>query len=137
MVRRPQWKPEGLGRPRTRAYTSCCSLWIDALGVESQTQTQFLHRRNGRSRSLEERSNYLISSLVNNLQRRIFNKHTSHTSDTVNDALDQFLSNCVMAPCIIVGSILLATNQELRVKELTIVASADLINWGGIQINKD
>ena len=66
-----------------------------------------------------------------------FHQFTSNAADTVNDTLDQFLSNRVMASCIVVGSILLATDQKLWVEELTIVAGADLIDWGRIKINED
>jgi len=42
-----------------------------------------------------------------------------------------------MSPGIVVGSILLASDQLFRVEELTIGSSANLINNSGFEINKD
>lgn len=42
-----------------------------------------------------------------------------------------------MTTSIVVGSILLAANQQLGVEELTVGASADLVNRGGVEIAKD
>ena len=61
-----------------------------------------------------------------------FHDLTSDAADTVNDSLNQFFSNRIMTSCVIVGCILLATNQEFWMEELTIVARTDLIDWRGI-----
>jgi hypothetical protein len=42
-----------------------------------------------------------------------------------------------MASCIVIGCVLLATDQQLWMEELAVVTSADLVNRGGIEINKD
>jgi hypothetical protein len=74
---------------------------------------------------------------------------TSHTADPINDTVYQFFANGVMAArickidgsvCVyrdsrcacaltIIRSILLATNQELRMEELAIGASANFVDW--------
>lgn len=48
-------------------------------------------------------------------------------TDSVQNQVDDFLANCVVASSIVVGSILLASDQLLRMEELAIGASADLI----------
>jgi hypothetical protein len=62
---------------------------------------------------------------------------TSDATDAVNDAVDHLLANGVVATSIVVGSILLAADQELRVEQLSVRASSDLIDWRGIQVNED
>ena len=42
-----------------------------------------------------------------------------------------------MASCVVVGSILLSSDELFRVEQLTVGASADLINNSGFEINKD
>jgi len=73
---------------------------------------------------------------------------TSDASNAVNDAVYKLLANGVVATGIygskivsaiisvrqfkkrtVVGSILLATNQQLRVEELLVGASADFVDW--------
>jgi len=51
----------------------------------------------------------------------------SHLADTVTDVVHMFLSDCVMATCIVVGSIFLTSNELLRMEKLTVRASADFI----------
>lgn len=42
-----------------------------------------------------------------------------------------------MATGVVVGSILLAADQELGVEELAVAAGADLVDGGGVQVNED
>ena len=42
-----------------------------------------------------------------------------------------------MATSVVVGSILLAADELLRVEELTVRSSPDLVNDGRLQINED
>ena len=42
-----------------------------------------------------------------------------------------------MTTRIVVGRILLAADQQLGVEELSVITSADLINWAGVQIDED
>jgi hypothetical protein len=62
---------------------------------------------------------------------------TSNTADAVNDPVDHLLANGVVATGIVVGGILLAADQILGVEKLAVVASADLIDRGGVEINED
>jgi len=71
--------------------------------------------------------------------------HTCYVAHTLNNFIHHLFPNCVVAPsvCIalaplmhlylhrhtVVGSILLATDQLFGVKELSIGAGADLVNW--------
>ena len=52
----------------------------------------------------------------------------SQFSDPVKDQIDNLLANGVVAPCIIIGSILLPSDELLRMEELAVSASADFIN---------
>ena len=54
----------------------------------------------------------------------------SKLSNTVKNKIDHFLSNCVVTTCVVVGSILLASDQLLRVEELAIGACTHLIYKG-------
>lgn len=38
---------------------------------------------------------------------------------------------------VVVGSILLATDQKLRVVEVTVATGADLINGGGVEVDEE
>ena len=42
-----------------------------------------------------------------------------------------------MASCVVVGSIFLAGDELLRVEELLVRSKPDLVNNGGLQIDKD
>lgn len=58
-------------------------------------------------------------------------------ADTVHDIIDHLLSNGVVTTGIVVGGILLATDQELGVEERLVVTSSDLINGRRIKIDED
>lgn len=62
---------------------------------------------------------------------------TSNAADAVDDIVDHLLADGVMTTGIIVGSILLAADQELGVEELAVGASADLIDRRGVEVDKD
>lgn len=64
-------------------------------------------------------------------------KLTSHAADAVHDIVDHLLANGVVATGVVVGSILLAADQQLGVEELAVTTSSDLVNGGGVQIDKD
>lgn len=53
---------------------------------------------------------------------------TGNASDTVNDAVNHLLANGVVSTGIVVGSILLAADQELGVEQLAVGAGTDLVN---------
>jgi hypothetical protein len=48
-------------------------------------------------------------------------------ADTVEAEIDDFLANGVVATSVVVGGIFLTRNQLLRVEELTVGTSADLL----------
>lgn len=62
---------------------------------------------------------------------------TSNTSNTVNDIVNHLLANGVVPTGIVVGSILLAADQKLRVEERAVLPSADLINGGGVEVDEE
>merc|ERR1711976_212037 len=57
--------------------------------------------------------------------------------DPVQDQVNNLLTNGVVTTSIVVGSILLTSDQLLWVEQLTVGASAHLINYSGFQIHKD
>jgi hypothetical protein len=101
------------------------------LGLLSVIHRQALHQEGGEARSsasakgVEDEESLKTSALLRQL------------SDPVQDKVNNLLSNGVVTSCVVVGSILLASDQLLRVKELTVGSHADLINDSGLQVNKD
>ena len=61
----------------------------------------------------------------------------SQFSNTIQNQVNDLLSNGVVSSCIIVGRILLASHQLFRMEQLTVSSSADLINNRRLQIHKD
>ena len=61
----------------------------------------------------------------------------SQLADAVQDKVNNLLANGVMSSGVVVGSVLLSSNKLLRVEELAVGSSADLIDDGWLQINKD
>lgn len=59
------------------------------------------------------------------------------TADLVQNRVDEFLAHGVMTSCIVVGSILLATDHLLGVEEVAVDTSADLVNDIGFEVNID
>ena len=57
-------------------------------------------------------------------------------SDAVQDQVYNLLAHSVVTSGIIVGSILLTSHQLLRVEQLSVGASSDLVNNSGLQVNK-
>lgn len=62
---------------------------------------------------------------------------TSNAPDALDDTIDHLLSNSVVAAGIVVGSVLLAAQQQLRVVELAVGSGTDLVDRGGIQVAED
>jgi len=61
----------------------------------------------------------------------------SDTADAVNDIVDHLLSDSVVTTSVIVGSILLAADQQLRVEERTVTTGTNLIDGGGVKIDEE
>lgn len=59
------------------------------------------------------------------------------TSDLIQRPIQDFLANGVVTTGIVVGGVLLATDQQLRVEQLSVVTSTDLIDRAGVQVDKD
>lgn len=60
-----------------------------------------------------------------------------HASDAVDDALDHLLADGVVTTGVVVGSIFLATNQELGVEEGSVVAGTDLVDGRRVQVDEE
>ena len=58
-------------------------------------------------------------------------------ADTVEHQVNDLLTNGVVAVCKVVGGIFLPSNQLLRVEQLVVSTSANLINNGGLQVDYD
>ena len=58
-------------------------------------------------------------------------------SDSVKNKVDNFLADGVVTTSVVVSSILLSSDELLRVEELAISSHADLINDSWLQVNKD
>jgi hypothetical protein len=61
----------------------------------------------------------------------------SKLADAVEDKVNNFLTNGVVTTGVVVGGIFLARDQLLRVEQLAVGTSADFIDDGGFQVNKD
>jgi hypothetical protein len=59
------------------------------------------------------------------------------TADLIQDLVDEFLSDSVVATSIIVRSVLLASNHVLRVEQGAVGAGADLVDDIGLKIGVD
>merc|ERR1719438_171539 len=101
------------------------------LGLLAIINRETFHQERGESRSsattkgVEEEESLESRALISQL------------TDTVQDQVNNFLSNSVVSTSVIVSSIFLSSDQLFRVKELAVSSSSDLINDSGFQINKD
>jgi len=59
------------------------------------------------------------------------------TADTIHDIVDHLLANGIVATSVVVGSILFAADQHLRVEEGAVAAGADLVDGGGVEIDEE
>jgi hypothetical protein len=59
------------------------------------------------------------------------------TSDLVQRPIQDLLANGVVTTRIVVGGVLLATDQQLGVEQLSVVTGTDLIDRAGVQVDKD
>ena len=57
--------------------------------------------------------------------------------DSVQDKVNDFLADGVVAPSVVVCSIFLSGDQLLRMEELTVGAGSDFIDDGRLEINED
>ena len=61
----------------------------------------------------------------------------SQLPDSIEDKINNFFSNCVMTPSIIVGSIFLSSDELFWVEELTVSSSSYLINNSGLKVDEN
>jgi len=61
----------------------------------------------------------------------------SQLTNAVENQVDNFLADGVMTTCVIVGSILLSGDELFGMEQLTVSASADLIDYGWLEIDED
>lgn len=64
-------------------------------------------------------------------------KRTGDTTNAINDIVDHLLANGVVTTGIVVGSILLAADEQLRVEERAVATSADLVDGRRVQVDED
>jgi len=58
-------------------------------------------------------------------------------TNAIENQIDNFLSNSVMSASEVVGCIFFASDQLLWMEQLTVSASADLINHSWLEVNHD
>ena len=61
----------------------------------------------------------------------------SQFPDPVQNQIHNLLANGVVAPGVVVGGVLLAIDQLLRMVELFVGSNSGLVNDSGLQVNKD
>lgn len=61
----------------------------------------------------------------------------SNLTDAVKDSVDQLLADSIVTTGVVVGGVLLAGDQLLRMEQLTVGAGTDLVNDGGFEIDHD
>jgi hypothetical protein len=59
-----------------------------------------------------------------------------NTSNSVNDIVNHLLSNGVVTTSVVVGGILLATDQQLRMEKVAVFTSSDLVDRRGVEIDE-
>ncbi len=108
--------------------------WVDGklqLGLLAVVDRETLHQERGESRSsattkgVEEKESLKSRALVSKL------------ADTVKNQIHNLLSDGVVTTSVVVGSILLSSDELLWVEELAVSASPHLINDSGLQVNEN
>lgn len=61
---------------------------------------------------------------------------TGNTTNSVHDIVDHLLANGVVTTGIVVGGILLTTDQQLGVEQVAVFTGSDLVDWRGIEIDE-
>merc|ERR1711902_376755 len=100
------------------------------LGLLAVVHRETLHQQGRESRAgassegMEEKESLKSGALVGKL------------TDTVQDKIDNLLSDGVVAPGIVVSGVLLAVDELLRVVELLVSSHSGLVNDSGLKINE-
>ena len=101
------------------------------LGLLAVVDGKTLHHQSSKSRSststkgMEEKKSLKTRTLVGQLP------------DSVQNQIHDLLANGVVAPGVVVGGVLLAIDQLLRMVELTIGSNSGLVDDSWLQVNKD
>jgi len=108
--------------------------WVDSelkLGLLAVVNAESLHEEGGESGSgtttegVEDEESLETSTLISQLP------------DSVEDKVDDLLTNGVVTSGVVVGSILLTGDELFWVEELSVCSSSDLINNSWLKINED
>lgn len=62
---------------------------------------------------------------------------TGNASNAVNDIVNHLLADGVVTTSVVVGGIFLSADQKLGVKERAVATGADLVDWGGVEVDED
>merc|ERR1719312_2131012 len=81
--------------------------------------------------------NMISSSSSNSAQNVGPRAVISQPPDSVQHEVNELLANGVVAPGVVVGSVLLPADHLLRVEQLTVGPRPDLVHHGGLQVDKD
>jgi len=107
--------------------------------VDSEAKLGLLAVVNGETLE-EERSETRASTTTDSVEDKEALETSavvSQLADTVENKIDNLLANGVVTTGVVIGGILLARDQLLRVEELTVGSSADLINARRLEIDED
>jgi hypothetical protein len=108
--------------------------WVDGefqLGFFAVVNRETFHQQGGESRAsasaegMENEKSLETSALIGQL------------ADAVKNQINDFLANGVVATSVVVGSIFLSSDQLFRVEQGAVSTSADLIDDGWLQVDKD
>merc|ERR1719251_189929 len=101
------------------------------LGLLAVVNGKTFHEERGKSGSssaskgMEKKKSLKSSTLV------------SQFPDSIQNQIHDLLANGVVAPGVVVGSVLLAIDQLLGMVELTVGSNSGLVDDSGLQVNKD
>ena len=101
------------------------------LGLLAVVKRETFHEERGKSRAgsaskgMEKKKSLKSSTLV------------SQFPDSVQNQIHDLLANGVVAPGVVVGSVLLAIDQLLGMVELTVGSNPGLVNDSGLQVDED
>merc|ERR1711970_52764 len=108
--------------------------WVDGkleLGLLAIVDRETLHQKGGESGSsssterVEDKETLETGTLI------------SQFSNSVEDEVDDFLTNGVVTTGVVVSGIFFAGDQLFGVEKLSVGSGADLVNDGGFQIDED
>merc|ERR1712032_117935 len=117
-----------------RLDDSSSNLWGGSHGVRQLGLFAVVDRQTLQKKSTETRAGTSTSGVVD--------KETLQTSavvgelaDSVQDKVDNFLADGVVTTGVVIGGVLFARDQLLRVVQLTVGTSADLVDYSWFQVN--